>query len=254
MEIKILGAHGSVFKNMKSTCIQLSENTLIDAGNIIEGLGKDCVKIDNILLTHAHLDHIIDIAFLIDFTFKNRTKPLNIYGHEETLRALKDHIMNWDIWPEFSSIKLLKTSDYAINYIYVKPGRTFSVGDMNIYPYESNHSVRSLSYVIYREDRAILFTGDTYKNKKTWELVNNDSRIKAVITDVSFPSYMDDIALVSKHNTPETLKEDIKNLKREDIKIYAMHLKPFCYEDVAKEIEEKLPHVTILKDGDYINA
>ncbi len=254
MEIKILGSHGSIFKNMKSTCIQLSEKTLIDAGNIIEGLGKDCIKIDNILLTHAHLDHIIDIAFLIDFTFKERTKPLNIYGHKETLDALKNHIMNWDIWPEFSSIRLLKTSDYAINYIDIKPGKSFHLEDMKIYPYESNHSVKALSYIIYRGDRAILFTGDTHKNSKTWEIVNKDSRIKAVITDVSFPSYMDDIAYASKHNTPETLEEDMENLKREDIKIYAMHIKPFCYDEVIQEIEEKLPHITVLKDGDYINV
>ncbi len=252
MEIKVLGAHGSRFKNMKSTCIRISENTLIDAGNIIESLGKDAIKIDNILLTHAHLDHIIDIAFLIDYTFKERTKPLNIYGNKETIEALKNHIMNWDIWPEFSSIKLLKTSDYAINYIEISAGMIFHVDGIEIYAYDSNHSVKTLSYIIYKNGKGMIITGDTYKNKATWETVNKDERINTVITDISFPSHMENLAIASKHHTPETLKEDLSFLKRKDVKIYAMHLKPFCYDEVRKDIERKLPYVKVLQDGDII--
>ena len=252
MEIKVLGAHGSRFKNMKSTCLRISENTLIDAGNIIESLGRESLKIDNILLTHAHLDHIIDIAFLIDYTFKERTKPLNIYGSKETIEALRNHIMNWDIWPEFSSIKLSKTSDYAINYIEISEGTSFHVDGLEIYTYESNHTVKTLSYIIYSGGKGVIITGDTYKNRSTWETINMDDRIKAVITDVSFPSYMENLALLSKHNTPETLKEDMSILKRKDVIIFAMHLKPFCYDEVRTDIEKRLPHVKVLKDGDSI--
>ncbi len=252
MEIKVLGAHGSRFKDMKSTCIRISDNTLIDAGNIIESLGKEAINIDNILLTHAHLDHIIDIAFLIDYTFRERTRPLNIYGNKETIDALKNHIMNWDIWPEFSSIKLMKTSDYAINYIEISAGMTIHVDGLRINTYESNHSVKTLSYIVYKGNKAIIITGDTYKNKTTWDMVNKDEKIKAVVTDISFPSSMENLASISKHNTPETLKEDMEALRRKDIKIYAMHLKPFCYDEVRVDIEKRLPHVKVLKDGDLI--
>jgi len=67
--ITILGANGSISKESFSTCIRVSQHTVIDAGNIIRGLGKDANLIENIFISHTHLDHIIDIAFLIDNTF-----------------------------------------------------------------------------------------------------------------------------------------------------------------------------------------
>jgi len=56
--IKILGAYGNRGKNSQTTCIQISKHTVIDAGNIIHALGDKARYIDNIFLTHSHLDHI----------------------------------------------------------------------------------------------------------------------------------------------------------------------------------------------------
>jgi len=41
----------------------------LDAGNILEGLGNGIRNINHVFITHAHLDHINDIGFLIDATF-----------------------------------------------------------------------------------------------------------------------------------------------------------------------------------------
>jgi len=252
MEIKVLGAYGGRFGDLGTTCIQISEDILIDAGNIMKALGSECLQINNILLTHAHLDHIVDIPFMIDYTFRFREQPLNIYGHGETIEAVRDYVMNWNIWPEFSSIRLINSGDYAVNYFELLPETSFHLNGFDIHVFPSNHTVPTLSYVVKQEGSGFLFTSDTYRNPKVWELVNEDPEIKVVITEVSFPSYMHNLAEVSKHHTPKTLKEDMELLKRDDVEIYVMHLKPNSLEELREEIKNTLPTVKILSDGDAI--
>ncbi len=252
MEVKILGAYGGRFKDLGTTCIQISEDTLIDAGNIMRALGEKCLSVNNILLTHAHLDHIVDIPFMIDYTFRYREQPLNIYGHRETIDAVKDYIMNWNIWPEFSSIRLINSGDYAVNYFELLPETSFHLNGFDIYVFPSNHTVPTLSYVVKREGRGFLFTGDTFRNPAVWELVNRDPEIRVLITEVSYPSYMHNLAEVSKHHTPKTLAEELEHLKRKDVDVYVMHLKPNSLKELEEEIRDTLPTVKILSDGDAI--
>ncbi len=252
MRIKVLGAYGGRYEDFGTTCIQLSEKVLIDAGNIMRALGNDCLLVDHILLTHAHLDHIVDIPFMIDFTFRYRDQPLEIYGHRETIDAIRNYVMNWNIWPEFSSIRLINSGDYAVSYVEIEPNHTFTLDGFKISAIPSNHTVPTLGYIIKRDGVGFLFTGDTYKNPIVWEIINRDTEIKALITEVSYPSYMHNLAEVSKHHTPKTLKEELENLKRDDVKIYVMHLKPNSLEELKREIREVLPSVKILSDGDEI--
>ncbi len=252
MKVKVLGAYGGRYKDLGTTCLQLSESVLIDAGNIMRSLGDNCLSVNHILLTHAHLDHIVDIPFLIDFTFKFREKPLNIYGHRETLEAVKEYVMNWNIWPEFSSIRLINSGDYAINYVELEAGRTISLEGFEITPFPSNHTIPTLSYVVKRKGKGFVFTGDTYKNQAIWDTLNKDKGIKVLITEISYPSYMHNLAEVSKHHTPKTLKEELEHLNRNDVTVCVMHLKPNSLEELLEEIREVLPTVRILNEGEEI--
>ena len=252
--MEVLGAYGGRHKNLGTTCFRVREDLLIDAGNILNSLeDEELLKVEHIFLTHAHLDHVVDIPFLIDYTFRFRERPLNIYGHPETIKAVRKHIMNWDIWPEFSSIRLINTGDFSINYVPIEPGETLNFGNVKISGFSSNHTIPTLGYLIESEEGTVVISGDTYKNKILWKNVNGNKRVKAVIVDVSFPSFMRNIAEASLHNTPQTLLEDIsENLNRYDIKLYAYHLKPSTLKEVERELKELLPDVEILRDGDFV--
>ncbi len=236
-------------RGMGTTCLRVSPTILIDAGNIMEALGEESLKIDHIILTHAHLDHIIDLPFLVEYAYGKRTRPINIYAQKETLKALKDHLLNWEIWPEFGSIKLSNSSQYTLNYVEVEPYKEFEIEDLKFYPIPSNHTVPTLGYAVLKNGRGFLFTSDTYKNPHLWEFLNNRREIKALITEVSFPSDMSDLARKSKHHTPLTLKEDLKNLKRKDLEIYIIHIKPSFLNRVLEDLKRELPQVKVLKDG-----
>lgn len=252
-DITILGAYGGRGKNKNTSSILLSQNVVLDAGNIIGALGEEAGKIDHIFLSHCHLDHIIDIPFLIDAFFAHRTKPLTIYALPETLASLKKHILNWEIWPDFNDIELLNRRGKSILFKEVVFGEEYAVDGIVLKPVPTNHTVPSCGYVVQKEGRKVLITQDTYLCGRIWEEINQDLDINTLIIEVSFPSTHAKLAELSRHMTPLFLAEELKNIKRESpLQIYINHLKPDFAEAIIAELNAlKLP-VTVLDDGDVI--
>jgi HD-GYP domain-containing protein (c-di-GMP phosphodiesterase class II)/phosphoribosyl 1,2-cyclic phosphodiesterase len=255
--IKILGAYGSKTLNTAMTCILTDHDVLIDAGNILHALDDDARKINHILLTHAHLDHIADIPFLIDIFFEARNTPLIIYGTKGTLAALKEHILNWNIWPDFTEIPLTTSNEPAIKFQEIALNMEFTINETTYKPIKTNHTSSSCGYVITKEQYAVFFTADTYQSELIWQEVNENPKIKSIIIDVSFPSALDQLAIDSKHLTPKRLDEDMRNhLKRKDVKVFINHLKPIFIETIKDEIKTQYPDLfqggCIINDGDIL--
>ena len=253
--IKILGAYGGKATNMQLTSIQLSKEVVLDAGNILEGLGNGIKHINHVFISHSHLDHINDIGFLIDATFELRQEPLKIYGRAKTLEDIKKHFFNWDIWPDFTLIPLIGTKIPSVELIEIKLNEVIEVDDCKIKAIENNHTISSSGFIIEKENSAILFTSDTYCCDSIWEEVNNNKKISHVIIDVSFPSRMAQLAFDSKHLTPALLKDELKKLKRTDVSIHINHIKPSYKTELLKEIYTLnilLNNGTILEAQDVI--
>ncbi len=234
--VKILGAYGTKSVHEGTTCIQVSEKVLIDAGNIINPLKDDAKKIEHIFLTHSHIDHIVDLPFLIDLYYADQKHTLQIYALKETIDTLKKHIFNFDIYPDFSQINLQDSECKALEFNCIEYGKSYNIDDISLMPVETNHTVKSCGYVITKNSKSILFTSDTYINDNIWNILNTNKNILTLISEVSFPSYMSDLAHASKHYTPKIFHEELKKLKRNDISIYLMHLKPNYIEQMVEEI------------------
>lgn len=253
--IKILGANGSKGVNRNSTCIQIEKNILIDAGNILSGLKENAKFIDHIFITHSHLDHICEIPFLIDTYFSHRETPLTIYGLKETLEHLQKYIFNWQIWPDFSEIELIHKKFNAIKFQEVVLNETISFETCSLKAVKNNHTTSSCGYVITKGNDAILFSSDTFICPSLFEEINNNPQIKSAIFDISFPSSFEKLAHDSKHFTTKIFKEELQQLKRNDVRIYINHIKPSFHATVEKEILEAnilLNEGSILCDGDII--
>ncbi len=253
--IKILGAGGSRSDNAFTTCLQITKHTLIDAGNIMAALGEEALHVNTIFFSHAHLDHIIDSAFLIDNSFEQRTEPLRLYGLPHTIAALKKHIFNWDIWPDFSCIPLTQNGQPAVIFVEIEAGKTYEIEEgITLTPILSKHTVPCCGYLIEKEGSGIFLSSDTYKNPLLWETINTHPSIKSLIIDVSFPNRLAHIAHESKHLTPQLLQEELTLLERKDVHLYIHHLKPFHAEEIKHELSLMgIDSDAILKDGERIN-
>ena len=252
--IKILGSHGNRSDKFYTTCLQISEHTVIDAGNIIYGLKEKAIDIDNIFVSHSHLDHILDIAFLCDNFLSQRVEPIKVYGLKATIKSLKKHLFNWEIWPDFSELKLELSGKKVLEFIELEYDVPLHVDGVTITPLEANHTVECCDYLIEKDGSGIVFSADTYTSDRIWEVLNSSLHVKALIVDVSFPSNLEKIANASKHLTPKLLKSELKKLKRDDVEIYINHIKSNYQNQIEKEIESiGLNPKNILLGGESID-
>lgn len=246
--MKVLGAFGSKTKHSQLSSYMLDSHTVIDAGNLIQSLGDDYMKIDNLILTHAHFDHIVDLPTAIDTFYSKQKKPLNLFATKEVINILKEDIFNDKVWPDFSQIALIDGTSKALIFHELEYFKEYKIGNFKIKPYPNFHTHGSSGFII---DDAMVFTSDTFLCYHTWDFLNKNENLKQLVIEVSFPSSYNRLAVISKHLTPTLLKDELKQLQREDVKIYINHIKYEYYDEIIEELKEigLYERVTILDDG-----
>ena len=253
--IKILGAYGTKTKGFGTSSFLLNKQNVIDAGNLLVTLDEQSVEIKNVWLTHSHLDHISDIAYILDNYYSLRSETLNILGLPQTIMALKKHFFNNQIWPDFSKINMHKSDKPTLTYTEIELGEEYIIdNNESIEAFKTDHTVPSCGYIYKKDESSVLITADTYSLDNVLEIIDLRDDINSIIIECSFPSDMYDLAKESKHLTPKLLFNNLKKLKRDDITLYINHIKPIYLNEITKEIKEyrgKLEPI-ILKDEDIV--
>ena len=253
-KITILGAYGTKGSHQETSSFLINDTNVIDAGNLLRSLDEDAAHIDTIWLTHSHLDHIVDIAYILDSYFTLRRKSLKLMGLPETIEAIQKHFLNDVIWPDFSKIPLSNADAMTVVYETIEVGKKYALDETtNIEAMQTVHTVASCGYIVRKNSSAVLITADTYKNPLLCETVEKYPEINALVLECSFPSEMAGLALESLHLTPALAEEEISCINR-PLKLYFNHLKPTYIEEIKKEIysTENLKDAIILDDGDTI--
>jgi HD-GYP domain-containing protein (c-di-GMP phosphodiesterase class II)/phosphoribosyl 1,2-cyclic phosphodiesterase len=253
--IKVLGAYGSKAKDFGTSSFYLNSKNMIDAGNILAGLEEKSAEIEHIWITHSHLDHILDIAYIIDNYYADVKKTIVIHALAETIQMIKEHFFNNLIWPDFSNIPLSNNDGMCIEYAVVELDIEYKISDVeSIKAFKTDHTVASCGYIYTKNEKSILITADTYSLSNIIDILNNDKKITTAIIECSFPSNLDILAKESKHLTPKLLKDNLNNLQRDDINICINHIKPFYLEIIEEEISLYCDkwHPKILKDDDIL--
>src|SRR5688572_16844477 len=106
MNIRVLGAFGSEGPGQRASAFLVNERTLVDAGSVTSGLPLvEQLAIDHVLLTHAHLDHVVGAAYLAEVVATAETgHPVTIAGLAPVLDTVRTGIFNNVVWPDFSAI------------------------------------------------------------------------------------------------------------------------------------------------------
>ncbi len=251
----ILGSNGTKGVEGGTSAFLIDTHNVIDAGNLLRPMREAVAEIEMIWLTHSHLDHIIDIAYILDSYFSERKKPLRLRGLPETLEAVQKHFLNDIIWPDFSKIKLVHSESMAVVYEPIVIGESYFLDEQSsIEAFPTDHTVESCGYKVKRGETSIVITADTYDLKAMTDLVLERGSVTALVVECSFPSSMHVLARESKHLTPERLFTELKPLQKRGIMLYINHIKPLYEEIISSEIELLKGDwkVQILKDGEKI--
>ncbi len=107
MIVQVLGCSGSIAAGCRTTSFLLDDDVLIDAGTGVGDMPLDALaRVQHILISHSHLDHILSIGLLADSVMRERKNrpPIQVHALPETLAALRTHIFNGVIWPDFTRL------------------------------------------------------------------------------------------------------------------------------------------------------
>ncbi len=253
MEIRVLGCNGGILPGFYSASFLINGRVLIDSGHVAGALTMEEQNgVRDIFITHFHLDHTKDIAFLTDNAVGNGNLPISIYGTKDTISDFKRHFFNNVTWPDFTSINSGKQT--IAELVPITVGKTKVVKGIEVTAFPVDHSVDGVGYLVREGKTAVVFSGDTGPTEKMWEIINSQSDIKALFIETSFPNELQTIADASGHFTPQTLGAELAKLKKGGFPLYLYHLKPKYYDTLVNEIRVlKRNDLHILENGLVLN-
>ena len=177
-----------------------------------------------------------------------KKNPFEIYANSPIKDAIKKHLLNDIIWPDFTVLPSKEKP--TLRFHDITPETWLSLGDYRILPIPVNHQVGALGFIIERKNVSVVFTQDTGPTDKIWEYAKQLKNLKAIFTEVSFPDAMFKIANDSQHHTANSMKEEIKKMPK-NVPIFLGHLKPNFQHQLFLEIEEiGDERITILGSSD----
>ncbi|KLU05918.1 CAMP phosphodiesterases class-II:Metallo-beta-lactamase superfamily [Rhodopirellula islandica] len=102
LEVHCLGTAGYHPNESRHTsCYFLPQSgVLLDAGTGIFRL-PELIQTDHldILLSHAHLDHVVGLTFLLDILYQRPVKEVRVWGQAEKLAAIQEHLFHESLFP-----------------------------------------------------------------------------------------------------------------------------------------------------------
>ncbi|ABC76210.1 3',5'-cyclic-nucleotide phosphodiesterase [Syntrophus aciditrophicus] len=253
MNIRILGCHGSQVPGCNTTSFLVEENVLIDAGSITSTLtAEEQVKVDYIFVTHAHLDHVKEMMFMVDnLWYLQKSNPLTIVSIEPVIHALKTHLFNGLIWPDFSSLP--NAENPVLRYEILEVGGKRNIGSFAVTAISVNHTVETVSYVIETGQGSMIFIGDTGPTEEIWKVANSIEDLKAIFVETSLPDEMNHIAEMTGHLTPAMLMKELFKLNNKNLDIYLYHMKDFYSKLITRQVAAMNQNrLHILEDGQTV--
>ena len=243
MQIRVLGCSGSIAAGSRTTSFLLDDSTLIDAGTGVGDLTLDeLARIDHILVSHSHLDHVLSIGLLADSVARRRSqpqrRPIQVHALPETIDALRRHIFNGVIWPDFtrlpsSEFPVLAFSPFAI-------GDRLTLGGRQIEVLPAAHTVPAVGFAAHASAGAWVFTGDTGPNPALWQRLA-DMTVHTLVIETAFCDDERAVAAISRHLHPAQLQLELQQLHA-PTDVYITHIKPGEVEAVMSEVAALAGH------------
>ncbi len=238
MRIRILGCSGGIGSELRTTSLLVDDDILIDAGTGVGDLSLDeMARVRHIFITHSHLDHIAGIPLMVDSIFPAIGEPVCIHASIETITALRDHIFNWKIWPDFSQLPTPKTG--VMRYEVMAHGETREINGRRIHMIPVNHVVPGVAYSIQAGGKVAVFSGDTTTNDSLWAVLNDYPRVDALIVECAFSNQERELSRMAYHYCPDLLAADLTKLTHRP-PLYLTHLKPGAEAQIERECRQAI--------------
>lgn len=251
MKLFVAGCHGGETPKHRTSAFVLDGKLAIDAGALTSGLDlRAQCKLEAVLVSHAHLDHVRDLATIADNRTQMGMPPLLVVGTAMTLGVLRKHFFNDLVWPDFTKIPTAQAP--AIRYFPLEPEQPTDVAGYRVRAVLVSHTIETCAFIVEKKRKALIYSGDTGPTDRLWELAAELPKIDALLMEVSFPDEQQRLATISGHHTPQTLGKELEKLSSpKDVPTLLYHIKPVFQAKVERECARiKGVNLTVLDLGD----
>jgi len=240
MRLRILGCSGGIGGELRTTSMLLDDDVLIDAGTGVGDLSlPQLAQINDVFVTHSHLDHVTSIPFLLDTVGFQRDRPVTLHATRETLDILSEHLFNWRLWPDFRQIPSATAPILRFSPVWIGEPVVLE-GGRRVTPLPADHVVPAVGYQLDSGRGSLVFTGDTTTNPPLWDFVNKINNLKFLIIESALSDGERELAIASKHLCPGLLADELARLHL-DPAIYVTHFKPREAEIIMEQIAARVP-------------
>lgn len=245
MIIQVLGCSGSIASGARTTSFLVDDDVLVDAGTGVGDLPLEAMaRIEHILISHSHLDHVLSIGLLADSVMRARRLegrgPIFVHALPETLAALRAHIFNGVIWPDFT--RLPSTHHPVLAFQPISVGEVLSLAGKRIEVLPAVHTVPAVGFAVDGGDAGWwVYTGDTGPNAALWQLLQG-RRVAHLVIETAFSDEERLLARISRHLCPASLGQELRQLGG-SVEVHITHIKPGEMEAVMAEVGRlETPH------------
>jgi cAMP phosphodiesterase len=213
----------------------VDDRILVDAGTVAGALSiPEQIEIEHALVTHAHLDHTVGLAFLTDtLAMVAPDRRVTVTSIAPVIESLRMHAFNDALWPDFTEIPT--GANPVLGFRTLALRHETRVGDLWVTPVPVDHTVPTTGFVIHDSETGFLYSGDTGPTQELWRVAREMGGLKALIVETAFPNRLEALARVSGHLTPDMLRREIDKMPP-DVPIWVYHIKPQLFEETAEEL------------------
>jgi cAMP phosphodiesterase len=245
MRLEVLGCYGGEAPERRMPSFLVDGHLLVEAGAVTEALAiPEQAKLQHVLVSHAHLDHVVGLAFLVDNVqaAAARSGPVTAGSLGAVIDELQTYCFNNHLWPDFTK---LPPDGPVLRFQSLDEGRPVEFGALTVIPVAVHHTVPTTGFVITDGASGFVFSGDTGPTTRLWEIARRTAGVRAVVVETAFPNRLEALAKASGHLTPRLLDRELA--KMPDVPVWIYHMKPTFYEETAEEILRLGSRVQILE-------
>lgn len=251
MNIRVLGAFGSEGPGQRPAAFLVNEHTLVDAGSVGGAIPvAEQLAIESVILTHAHLDHVVGAAYLVEMVATADVgRAVTIAGLPAVIDAVRTGIFNNVVWPDFSRIP---AGAPAAAYRPIAADREHAFGELRVIPVAVDHTVPAAGFIVHDGVNGFIYSGDTGPTEALWKLAREIPGIRAVLLECAFPNRLAGLAEISGHMTPDRVQRERDKMPA-DVPVLIYHVKPQFAEETAEEINKLGSNFSIVEQDKTYN-
>ena len=191
MRLLLLGTAGYHPNDSRDTaCLMLPELGLVfDAGTSMFRV-RDYLQTAtlDIFLTHAHLDHVVGLTFLLDVLYGHSMVAVRVHGEPHKLAAIEKHLFSEHLFPVPPPYTAVPLEDE----VWLPDGGS-------IHHFQLDHPGGSVGYRIDWPDRSMAYVTDTTAAPDA-PYIDIIRGVDLLVHECNVPDGMEALALMTGHS------------------------------------------------------